>query len=241
MDDFKQQRRRQKEEPPIRKRGGLSAPEGERSIGGEANRRNKDYWASVVGKNRDRGQGSAAKRRASELNKEEFEIDEAYDKDVMGSSQIRRTGEGGRIGADRKKTAPERRRMRAAGGGKMEPAKEYKPRKDIGTQRQTSTRVQQPEKERGSAALSAKEAQRKAYLERKRREAGEKTKSASELLAKKKKATVSPDYKPQKASGKTTKERKALYKKGERVLRDLVLQSTGKKSEKELKNKFTSK
>jgi len=241
MDDFKKQRRRQKEEPPIRKRGGLSAPEGERSIGGEANRRNKDYWASVVGKNRDRGQGSAAKRRASELNKEEFEIDEAYDKDVMGSSQIRRTGEGGRIGADRKKTAPERRRMRAAGGGKMEPAKEYKPRKDIGTQRQTSTRVQQPEKERGSAALSAKEAQRKAYLERKRREAGEKTKSASELLAKKKKATVSPDYKPQKASGKTTKERKALYKKGERVLRDLVLQSTGKKSEKELKNKFTSK
>jgi len=122
-------------------------------------------------------------------------IAEAYDKDVMGSSQIRRTGEGGRIGAERKKTAPERRRMKAAGGGKMEPAKEYKPRKDIGQQRQASTRVQQPEKERGSAALSAKEAQRKAYLERKRREAGEKTKSASELLAKKKKQEVSPKYK----------------------------------------------
>ena len=76
MDDFKKQRRRQKEEPPIRKRGGISAPEDERSIGGEANRKNKDYWASVVGKNRDRGAGNKAKRRASELNKEEFEIEE---------------------------------------------------------------------------------------------------------------------------------------------------------------------
>ena len=28
---------------------------------------------------------------------------EAYDKDVMGSSQIRRTGEGGRVGKDRRK------------------------------------------------------------------------------------------------------------------------------------------
>ena len=76
MDDFKKQRRRQKEEPPIRKRGGISAPEDERSIGGEANRKNKDYWASVVGKNRDRGAGNKSKRRASELNKEEFEIEE---------------------------------------------------------------------------------------------------------------------------------------------------------------------
>ena len=75
---------------------------------------------------------------------------EAYDKDVMGSSQIRRTGEGGRVGAERKKTAPEKRRMKAVGGGKFEPAKDYKPRKDIGTQRKTETRVQQPEKERGS-------------------------------------------------------------------------------------------
>jgi len=67
MDDFKKQRSRQKDEPPIRKRGGISAPEDERSIGGEANRRNKDYWASVVGKNRDRGAGNKAKRRAAEM------------------------------------------------------------------------------------------------------------------------------------------------------------------------------
>ncbi len=168
-------------------------------------------------------------------------ICEAYDRDVMTSSQIRKSGEGGRIDRERKKTPAERRRVKAAGGGKTVPAKEYKPRKDIGVQRPRSTREQQPEKERGSAALSPKEAQRKAYLERKRREAGEKTKSASELLAAKKKKEVSKDYKPQKASGLTTKERKALYKKGERTLRDLVLQATGKKSEKELKHRYTSK
>jgi hypothetical protein len=61
-------------EAPVRKRGGISAPEGERSIGGEANRRNKDYWASVVGKNRDRGAGNKAKRRAAALNKEDVDI-----------------------------------------------------------------------------------------------------------------------------------------------------------------------
>ena len=79
---------------------------------------------------------------------------EAYDKDVMGSSQIRRQGEGGRVGAMRKKTEPEKRRMKAPGGGKMVPAKDYKPRKDIGTQKKTSDKVQQPTKERGSAGLS---------------------------------------------------------------------------------------
>ena len=79
-------------------------------------------------------------------------ITEVYDKDVMGSSQIKRTGEGGRIGAERKKSTPERRRMKAVGGGKMEPV-EYKDRKDIGTQRQVSTRQQQPEKERGSVEV----------------------------------------------------------------------------------------
>jgi hypothetical protein len=63
-----------KKEAPVRKRGGISAPEGERSIGGEANRRNKDYWASVVGKNRDRGAGNKAKRRAAALNKEEVDL-----------------------------------------------------------------------------------------------------------------------------------------------------------------------
>jgi hypothetical protein len=166
----------------------------------------------------------------------------AYDKEVMSSSQIRRTGEGGRIGAERKKTTPERRRVKAVGGGQTAPAKAYKPRSDIGQQRATSTRVQQPEQERGSASLSPKEAQRKAYLERKARERGEKqATSASELLAKKKKAEVSPKYKPEKASGLSRKERLEVTRKGEKALKDMVLQSTGKKSEKELKHRYTSR
>ena len=78
---------------------------------------------------------------------------EVYDKDVMGSSQIKKSGEGGRVGADRRKTEPEKRRMVAVGGGKMSPAKSYKDRKDIGTQRQVSTRQQQPTQERGSAEV----------------------------------------------------------------------------------------
>jgi hypothetical protein len=177
----------------------------------------------------------------------------------MSSSQIRKTGEGGRIGAQRKKSTPERRRMKAVGGGKMEPV-EYKPRKDIGTQRQASTRVQAPEKERGSAdvkakaAAAAKEERKKAALARiaakKKGEAAsaakpkakEVEKTASKLLSTKKpEAKPAAGYTPPKASGLSTQERKALYKKGERKLRDLVLQSTGKKSEKELKHKYTSK
>ena len=168
-------------------------------------------------------------------------IAEVYDPEVQGRSQIRKQGEGGRIGAQRKKSEPEKRRMKAAGGGKMVPAKDYKPRKDIGQQRQRSEREQQPEKERGSAALSAREAQRKAYKERKAREAGAKTKTASELLSKKSAKQVSPTYKPQKASGKTAAERKALTKKGERTLRDIQLKNLGKKSEKELKHPITQK
>ena len=113
----------------------------------------------------------------------------------------------------------------------------YKTRKDVGKQRPRSDREQQPTQDRGSAGLSAKEAQRKAYKERKAREAGAKTKTADQLLTTKKKS----DYVPRKKSGLTTKQRKALYKKGERTLRDIRLQNLGKKSEKELKHKITSK
>ena len=165
---------------------------------------------------------------------------EAYDKDVMGKSQIRKQGEGGRVGADRRKTEPEKRRVKAVGGGKTAPAKPYKPRKDIGTQRPRSQREQQPEKERGSAALSAKEAQKKAYRERKARESGAKTKTASELLSKKTKPKTDPNYKAQKSSGYTAAERKSITRKGERVLRDIVLKATGKKKESELKHPISS-
>ena len=168
-------------------------------------------------------------------------ITEAYDKDVMGSSQIRRQGEGGRIGADRKKSEPEKRRVKAVGGGKTAPAANYKPRKDIGTQRPKSTREQQPTQARGSAALSPREAQRKAAMERRAAKSGVKTKTASELLAKKAKKTVDPKYKPVKSSGLSTKERKAVLNKGEKALRDIRLKNLGKSKESELKNPVTRK
>jgi hypothetical protein len=168
-------------------------------------------------------------------------IREVYDPEVQGRSQIRTQGQGGRVGADRKKTKPEKRRVKAAGGGKTEPAADYKPRKDIGTQRPKSTREQQPTQARGSAALSPREAQRKAALERRAAKKGVKTKTAAELLAKKEKKTVDPKYKPQKASGMTQSEREALTKKGEKKLRDIRLQITGKTKESELKYPITKK
>ena len=94
-------------------------------------------------------------------------ITEVYDPDVVGKSQIRKQGEGGRVGRMRKQSEPEKRRMKAVGGGKMVPkTKTYKDRKDIGTQRKTSDRQQQPTQARGSAALSPREQQAKARRER---------------------------------------------------------------------------
>ena len=171
------------------------------------------------------------------------EANEIKDVEGLGSGTGLTHRGGDKIGGERKKTDLEKKRVKAVGGGKTAPAKSYKPRKDIGTQRpkgRASERQQQPTRERGSAALSPKEAQRKAARERRAAKSGTKTKTADELLTKKKK-TVDPNYKPVKASGKTAKERKALYKKGERTLRDIRLKNLGKKSEKELKFKVTSK
>jgi len=165
---------------------------------------------------------------------------ELRDKEGLGGGTGMTHRGGEKIGSDRKKTKPEKRRVKAVGGGKTAPAKNYKDRKDIGVQKSRSTIEQQPEKERGSAALSPKEAQRKAAMERRAAKSGAKTKTATELLSKKKK-TVDPNYKPVKASGLTTKERKSLYKKGERALRDMRLKNLGKKKESELKHKVTSK
>ena len=144
------------------------------------------------------------------------------DKEGLGHGTGMTHRGGQKIGSDRKKTAPEKKRVKAVGGGKTAPAKDYKPRKDIGTQKPRSKREQQPEKARGSAALSPKEAQKKAYKERKAREKGAKTKTASELLSKKKKTTVSPNYKPQKASGYTAHERKKIMRAGKRLVRDIA-------------------
>ena len=151
-------------------------------------------------------------------------IAEAYDPEVQGRSQITKSGEGGRIGRKRKQTDAEKKRVRAVGGGKTVPAKTYKDKTDIGKtnrKRSPAGRQQHPEKTRGSAALSPKEAQKNAYRERKAREKGAKTKSADELLTKKTKKKVSPKYKPQKASGYTAHERRKIRRAGERLVRDI--------------------
>ena len=159
-------------------------------------------------------------------------IAEVYDPDVVGKSQIRKQGEGGRVGRMRKQTEPEKKRMKAAGGGKMVPAKTYKSRTDIGTQRKTSDRQQQPTQARGSASLSPREQQRKAARERMSARSGatkvkskDLKKSADKLLATKKKKTVDPNYKPQKASGYTRDERHRLRNAARRVVKDI---QTGK-------------
>ena len=131
--------------------------------------------------------------------------------------------------------------MKAVGGGKMEPV-EYKPRKDIGQQRQASTRTQQPEQERGSARerqlAAAKEERRKAAQARAAAKKGgesapaaaklsakEASKEASKLLSKKKAtAAPAPGYKPHKASGYSHQERQKVTKRGERELRNIMKQ-----------------
>ena len=155
-------------------------------------------------------------------------ITEVYDPDVVGKSQIRKQGEGGRVGRMRKQSEPEKRRMKAVGGGKMVPAKTYKARKDIGTQRKTSDRQQQPTQARGSAALSPREQQAKARRERMAARAGatkvkskDLKKQADKLLATKKKKTADPNYKPQKASGYTRDERHRLRNAARRLMKDM--------------------
>ena len=170
-------------------------------------------------------------------------IAEVYDPDVVGKAQIRKQGEGGRVGRMRKQSEPEKRRMKAVGGGKMVPAKTYKDRKDIGTQRKTSDRQQQPTQERGSARekqMAAARAERKrAAQKRAAAKAGKVTvlpsqatskpkpktkalkKQADKLLATKKKKTADPNYKPQKASGLTRNERHRLRNSARAILRDM--------------------
>lgn len=165
---------------------------------------------------------------------------EAYDASVMGSSQIRKTGQRGEIGRDRRKSEPEKRRMKAVGGGKMVPAKPYKSRKDIGQQRTAASRVQQPTKERGSSEVKQSYAD-KVRAERKKaaqariaakKSGGEvkkdttsskdKEKAASKLLSKKEPAKkTAPGYKPQKASGYSRDERRKLKRAGDRLVRDI--------------------
>ena len=131
--------------------------------------------------------------------------------------------------------------MKAVGGGKMVPAKTYKARKDIGTQRKTSARQQQPTQERGSARekqLAAAKAERKRAAQQRAASKASKVtvlpsqatskpktkdlkKQADKLLATKKKKTADPNYKPQKASGLTRNERHRLRNSARAILRDM--------------------
>jgi hypothetical protein len=164
------------------------------------------------------------------------EAKDRYDREgtaIGGGGSSHRGGD--KIGYDRKLTTPEKKRVKAVGGGKTAPAKDYKRRKDAGQERpkgKESVRLQQPTQKRGSAALSAKESQRKAYLERKKRSAAKDEvsgkdkkidlqKSATKLLTKKK-DSVSPKYKPAKASGYTRPERRKLQRAGDRLLKDIA-------------------
>jgi hypothetical protein len=156
------------------------------------------------------------------------EADDLADKEGGGHGTGTTHRGGDKIGADRKKSASEKKRTKAIGGGKTAPAKDYKQRSDAGSQRpkgRASERQQQPTKERGSASLSPREQQRKARAERMAGKSGGKSKeelkkSADKLLAKKKKS-VHPDYKPQKASGYTAHERRKITRAGRRLVKDI--------------------
>ena len=144
----------------------------------------------------------------------------AYDAAFMSGAQVIRTGEGGRIGAERTKTAPERTKTKIGPKGTTLPAKPYKPRKDIGVPKPASTRVQEPTKERGSAALSNKEAMKKAYLERK---SGKKPLTATQLLSKKKEAEPKGEKDERTTKYQYTRpEKKRMVQAGKRLHADII-------------------
>jgi hypothetical protein len=158
-----------------------------------------------------------------------------------GGASITRQGEGGRIGKERKKSEAERRRTKRGPGGTTVPAKPYKPRADIGTQRSSDTRTQAPTQERGSADVKAKAAAA-AKAERiaaaRARAAAKKSgetapaakpkskdliKQASALLSKKKPAasTSGPIERTTKREY-TRDEKKKMVRAGKRLLSDLT-------------------
>ena len=169
------------------------------------------------------------------------EAKDRYDREgtaIGGGGSSHRGGD--KIGYDRKKQEKSlpsphskgdkpKARVKAIGGGKTAPAKDYKQRKDAGSQRpkgRTSERQQQPTKERGSAKLSPREQQKKAREERLAAKSGGKsskelTKAADKLLSKKSAKKVDPNYKPAKASGYTRIERQKIRRAGQRLVKDI--------------------
>ena len=168
------------------------------------------------------------------------EAKDRYDREgtAVGGGGLSHRGDT-KIGYDRKKQEKSlpsphskgdkpKARVKAIGGGKTAPAKDYKQRSDVGKQRpkgRTSERLQQPEKKRGSASLSPREAQKKARAERLASKSGGKSKAdlekAATKLLKKKGKSVDPKYKPVKATGYTTAERQKITRAGQRLVKDI--------------------
>jgi hypothetical protein len=154
--------------------------------------------------------------------------------------------------ADRRK--PDAKpRVKAVGGGKTAPV-DYKPQGEKPNRsgnNKTSNTTQQPTKERGSAevkqsyadkvkaerraAAKARAAAKKSGGEVKttKTSAKDTTKAADKLLSTKKAKTVSPDYKPAKASGYTRAERDKIKGKGERMLKGIFKDQETAKYKKE--------
>jgi len=167
-------------------------------------------------------------------------VAEAYDADLMRSASVRTTGAGGRIGAERKKTAPEMRRMKQAKAGETRQPTVYKSRKDIGKQRGSQTA--EPTQERGSAAAAqlaaAKAERKKAALARLAAKKGGATPTtakpkASELSAQAKKLTAKktsqvdlrPADQPKRAVvGMSRAQRKDITRRGHRFAQELARQ-----------------
>ena len=185
--------------------------------------------------------GDKKKENNEQYTFEDFMEAKALDPALAGAASIRQTGAGGRKYPERKKSEGERTRVKAIGGGKTAPVASYKDRKDIGDTKARSNVEQQPQKERGTAGLSAKEQQRKAYRERKARESGGSTapkkkeaeKTATELLKKKTTKAVAPGYKPAQASGMTRAERDKRRGEGERMLKGIMKDQETDKYKKE--------
>lgn len=163
------------------------------------------------------------------------------------AATIKTAQAGGRVRPERKKSAPEKRRMAQAKPGEERKPSNYKLRKDIGQQRSSETRTQQPEQERGSARerqlAAAKEERRKAAQARSAaKKTGESTpaakpkakeiaKTASKLLSTKKSdVDKRPSDQPKRAVvGMSREARKDITRRGHRKLEQLVRQSEAEK------------
>ncbi len=157
-----------------------------------------------------------------------------------------------RSAADRRK--PDAKpRVKAVGGGKTAPV-DYKPQGEKPNRsgnNKTSNTTQQPEKARDDkqvkqsyadkvkadrrAAAQARAQAKKSGGEVKTTKTSSKdtTKAADKLLSTKKAKSVSPDYKPAKASGKTRAERDKIKGKGERMLKGIFKDQETAKYKKE--------